>query len=121
VIGKSGIPVTNGNVLEAYVAATSTEVVINTRVAGDTHPRFQVQGSGALSWGSGTATPDATVSRTATGQLAFSNAMRLIEITEPSAPPANCVFLYAKDNGSGKTGVYARFPTGAVQQVALEP
>ncbi len=40
---------------------------------------------------------------------------------DPAAPAANYVILYAKDNGSGKTGLYARFATGAVQQVALQP
>lgn len=40
---------------------------------------------------------------------------------DPDAPAANRVRLYAKDNGAGKTGLYARFNTGAVQQVAVEP
>jgi hypothetical protein len=40
---------------------------------------------------------------------------------DPAAPAANRVRFYAKDNGAGKTGLYARFNTGAVQQVALEP
>lgn len=40
---------------------------------------------------------------------------------DPPAPAANQVVIYAKDNGSGKTGLYARFATGAVQLVALEP
>lgn len=43
------------------------------------------------------------------------------EITEPTAPGANKVRLYCRDNGSGKTQLVARFPTGAVQQVAIEP
>lgn len=41
--------------------------------------------------------------------------------TDPDAPTAGRVALYAKDNGSGKTGLYARFNTGAVQQIAVEP
>lgn len=40
---------------------------------------------------------------------------------DPSAPPTNQVTIFAKDNGAGKTGLYARFATGAVQQVALQP
>lgn len=40
---------------------------------------------------------------------------------DPSAPAANAVQIYAKDNGAGKTGLYARFNTGAVQQIALQP
>jgi len=46
----------------------------------------------------------------------------LKELTEdPDAPPTNCCIIYAKDNGAGKTGLYARFATGAVQQAAIEP
>jgi len=40
---------------------------------------------------------------------------------DADAPAADQVRIYAKDNGGGKTGLYARFPTGAVQQIALEP
>lgn len=43
------------------------------------------------------------------------------EIADPSAPAANEVRLYAKDNGSGKTQLCARFNTGAVQCFATEP
>jgi hypothetical protein len=45
----------------------------------------------------------------------------MTEISDPSAPSANKVRLYCRDNGSGKTQLVARFPTGAVQQVAIEP
>lgn len=40
---------------------------------------------------------------------------------DPAAPSAGNVVVYAKDAGGGKTGLYARFDTGAVQQLALEP
>lgn len=39
---------------------------------------------------------------------------------DPTAPAANRGVLYAKDVG-GKTAIYARFNTGAVVQVAIEP
>ena len=39
---------------------------------------------------------------------------------DPPAPAANKVVLYARDSG-GKTQLVARFPTGAVQEVAIEP
>lgn len=39
---------------------------------------------------------------------------------DPAAPAANHYALYAKDVG-GKTAIYARFNTGAVQQIAIEP
>lgn len=40
--------------------------------------------------------------------------------SDPSAPAANGFRLYAKDVG-GKTALFARFNTGAVQQIAIEP
>lgn len=55
------------------------------------------------------------------GPSYFGGYLQLPETSDPSAPATNNVVLYSKDNGAGKTGLYARFPTGAVQQVALEP
>lgn len=50
---------------------------------------------------------------------------RHIELSElgadPAAPAANSGRLYFRDNGSGKTQLVARFPTGAVQVIATEP
>lgn len=44
-----------------------------------------------------------------------------VEISDPSAPSSNRGRLYFKDNGSGKTQLAVRFPTGAVQVIATEP
>lgn len=55
------------------------------------------------------------------GPSYFGGFAQFPETSDPTAPATNNVVLYAKDNGAGKTGLYARFPTGAVQQVALEP
>jgi hypothetical protein len=41
--------------------------------------------------------------------------------TDPTAPSANQAILYAKENGSGKTQLCARFTTGSVQCFATEP
>lgn len=43
------------------------------------------------------------------------------ERTDPSAPAVNQAALYARDNGSGKTQLCVRFPTGAIQVIATEP
>lgn len=43
------------------------------------------------------------------------------EVADPSAPASDFGFLYMKDNGSGKTQLVARFPTGAIQVIATEP
>lgn len=48
-------------------------------------------------------------------------ALGLIEMTAPAAPSANGVYVYAEDNGAGKTRLMAIFPSGAAQQVAIEP
>ena len=43
------------------------------------------------------------------------------EMTAPAAPAANTARLYVEDNGSGKTRLMVLFPSGAAQQVAIEP
>lgn len=44
-------------------------------------------------------------------------ALNFLEFDEqasaPAAPATNAVRLYAQDNGSGKTRIVAKFPTGA--------
>lgn len=47
--------------------------------------------------------------------------MEYSEITAPAAPAANKVVVFARDNGSGKTQLCARFATGAIQILATEP
>jgi len=42
------------------------------------------------------------------------------EMAAPAAPAANGVVIYAVDNG-GKTQLMVRFPSGAAQQIAIEP
>lgn len=49
------------------------------------------------------------------------NIISFTERSDPGAPSTNQAFLYAKDNGSGKTQLVVRFPTGAVQVLATEP
>lgn len=44
-----------------------------------------------------------------------------VEMVAPAAPPANTARTYCDDNGSGKSRLMVRFPTGAVQQLAIEP
>lgn len=79
-------------------------------------------------WGSTSSTTgsDLTLSRAAAGVMALrgasvGGALEMLEMTAPAAGAANTVRLYAEDNGSGKTRLMAIFPTGAAQQVAIEP
>lgn len=55
------------------------------------------------------------------GEVRIPDGIRFLERSDPSAPPANHAVLYSKDNGSGKTQLVVRFPTGAVQVIATEP
>lgn len=67
---------------------------------------------------------------TENGVIEFTGALRMrmgqcyIEMTEqdddPDAPGANRCRLFVRDNG-GKSELCARFPSGAIQQVAIEP
>lgn len=43
------------------------------------------------------------------------------EQTAPAAPAANRGRVYFEDNGSGKTRLMVIFPSGAAQQIAIEP
>lgn len=59
-----------------------------------------------------------------TGQAAktgdLDNRLELKELAaDPPAPAANTCVIYVKDV-AGKTGLYVRFPTGAVQQIKVE-
>ena len=48
-------------------------------------------------------------------------ALTMSEMSAPAAPAANSVVIYAVDNGAGKTQLMARFASGGVQQIAIEP
>lgn len=78
--------------------------------------------------GANSASPDTTLRRVAAGILGVrgglitdAGALSFIEQTAPAAPAANGVYIYAEDNGAGKTRLMARFATGAAQQIAIEP
>jgi len=48
-------------------------------------------------------------------------ALQFTEMAAPGAPAANNAVIYAEDDGGGKTRLMVRFPTGAAQQIAIEP
>ena len=70
---------------------------------------------------------DIALARSAAGVVKVTNgstgggSLEFLEQTAPSAPSADAVRIYAEDNGSGKTRLMALFPTGAAQQIAIEP
>jgi hypothetical protein len=53
--------------------------------------------------------------------IAFPTGLAGTEMSDPAAPSANQGVLYFRDNGSGKTQLVVRFPTGNVQVIATEP
>jgi hypothetical protein len=71
---------------------------------------------------------DTTIFRASAGVLGVRGAntttgggLNFLEQTAPAAPGANQAVIYAEDNGSGKTRLMVRFPTGAAQVLATEP
>lgn len=92
----------------AVNAAQGTAVGANSTVSSGN--------TGSVALGYGTAT-------TASKQVQVGDRhFELAELSaDPAAPAADRARLFTKDNGSGKTGLYVRFPTGAVQQIAIEP
>jgi hypothetical protein len=55
------------------------------------------------------------------GKVYLSTFQEMAEISTPVAPAANKARLFVRDNGSGKTQLCVRFPTGAVQVIKTEP
>ena len=54
-------------------------------------------------------------------QFQITKLLKMTEMTAPSAPSGNSVYIYAVDNGSGKTKLMALFASGAAQQIAIQP
>lgn len=59
--------------------------------------------------------------RTGVGPVRFGDYLESPEIIAPLAPPANTGRTFYRDNGAGKTQYCVRFPTGAIQVLAVEP
>ena len=55
------------------------------------------------------------------GKVYVSKFQEMPEVSTPSAPSANKARLFVRNNGSGKTQLCVRFPTGAVQVIKTEP
>lgn len=118
----------SGGVGDAQPSFQATNTSASARayqsfISGESAPRHTVGTNGDHFWSDGT---------TITVQLGFSAADVLafgdgdgLQFGEAgsdlAAPAANRVRLFAKDNGSGKTQLVARFNSGAVQVIATEP
>lgn len=107
--------------------AVSNDTFTNVYFVAGANGAF-VPGTGYYGFGASSgAAADAGFVRSAAGVIKVTNgstgagAMEFIEQTAPSAPSADCVRVYAKDNGSGKTQLMALFSSGAAQQIAIQP
>lgn len=92
------------NYVRGSLAATSTAVTIAAQTAG-----------------TGADDVPVVISPAGVSQVEIGNGVQFTEMTAPSAPAANKVILFAQDNGAGKTQLMALFPSGAAQQVSIEP
>jgi hypothetical protein len=119
---------------DRHAAVAAADGVADCAVIGETGVRWRHYADGTYGIGDGTGFTFPTgFARNSNGDLridlpAASNQLalatggiRLPEIADPSAPAANNGVLYTRDNGSGKTQLCVRFPTGAVQVLATEP
>lgn len=142
---QSGNPwlryLSGGEAAFIMTATGSAGVGVYGMKTGDTNYRWYLS-DGGLNMGSGSATPDVQLYRSAAnvlrtpdtlsvdtglivngGQLTLhqSGYFEGVEIAEPSAPGADFGRMYFRDNGSGKTQLVAKFSSGAVQVIATQP
>ena len=64
---------------------------------------------------------DASLYRVDVGVIGVTGGFEFSEIADLAAGATNKARLYVRDNGSGKTQLVVRFPTGAIQVLSTEP
>lgn len=118
-------------------ADSVTERVLQVSVVSEANARFMLAANGKMEWGSGAATRDVNLYRSAADILASDDGFAPARIflggttnayiqyteqtTQPSSAATNSVRVFAEDNGSGKTRLMAKFATGSAVQIAIEP
>lgn len=65
--------------------------------------------------------PITFVPTASTGVKVSGSFVEMDEMTAPAAPASDKARIFIEDNGSGKTRLMVRFPSGASQQIAIEP
>jgi hypothetical protein len=109
-------------------------------VTTDSVGRWAVTGDGRQQWGDGTAARDVELRRSAANTLQLDATdnfdlaatalalnlsgggyAQLTERADLGNAPANSVWIWAADNGAGKTVLRCRFASGSIQQIAIEP
>jgi hypothetical protein len=102
----------DGTTVARILGGDAGEINIEASYTGDVLPddiaiEFQNDGSTIAGW-------------THNSQYLYGDLI-LTEISDPDAPSSNKGRLYVRDNGSGKSQLVIRFPTGAIQVIATEP
>lgn len=107
-------------------------------IGAEANSRFLMDFAGGMLWGAGGASAhDISLGRAAANiiQLGTGDALNVGGATDaggnyiqffeqtadPAAGAANTARLFSKDNGSGKTQLVVRFPSGATQVISTEP
>jgi len=118
-VAANGIVLKSGTPIQWINAAGSTAANHYIQNQAGDHLQFNIPGvDGQLfiyQWG-GTGLFEMTRQNAGAGLIFMTKSS-----ADHSAPAANNVVIYQKDNGSGKGQLCARFPTGATQCFASEP
>lgn len=91
----------------------NSKLLISVRVNGLERSLTLDGATGAVTWPGGV--------NIGAGTSAADGVLSMAEVTAPSAPAANGVYIYVEDNGAGKTRLMALFSSGAAQQLAIQP
>lgn len=126
--GTSTTWAVDGNQAAGYLAIGNPG---NFRFAINWNDQVVIKSDHYLAWsstGNALQSPDTFFRRVAAGVVGVrggsgtsGGVLSFIEQTAPAAPAANGCYVYAQDNGGGKTQLMALFSSGAAQQLAIEP
>jgi hypothetical protein len=94
-----------GDRVARFYNSSATGSGLKAKVADDTYPAVDIENSAG----------DVML------KLLGGGGIQMKEQTDLTAPVDNNAVLYLRDNGAGKTQLVVRFPTGAIQQIAIEP
>jgi hypothetical protein len=65
----TGLTISGDGVISWQGASLASKYLFDTRVSGDTHPRFRIRADGKMEWGSGSSSPESTLTRTASNYI----------------------------------------------------
>jgi hypothetical protein len=98
----------------------AAQTIMQAQRSGEANPRFAMLEDGTHYIGPGSSGFDTIIRRDDAAVVGSNGGFQLMEY-EPPAGPADSCRLFLKDNGSGKTQLWAKFATGASQLLATQP